>query len=224
MPPKNGLNFSVVVHWRGIIIPCMLHLSFSSLWFKGRGLVCFMSVCHPADFTFTLPFALCFINFYLNPFCHLCEKWAAVLPLKLMYRFENQSQQLYIALTQVQDMTCWIWKIAFSWVKLFCWKMIYWYSKLQSSGTTYIVILVFLAVVVTDHRLGFPSALPLLAFVMAACLLTQLDLNPHRLGWMMQRQKKEQFKVLLDNSYITGFSMIAYAETSLPSSFFPKLA
>lgn len=44
---------------------------------------------------------------------------------------------------------------------------------------TYIVILVVIAVVVADHRLGLPSALPLLAFVMAACLLTQLDLDPH---------------------------------------------
>lgn len=54
--------------------------------------------------------------------------------------------------------------------------------KIQSCGTTYIVILVFVAVIVADHWLGLCPALPLLAFVMAASLLTQLDLNPHGLG------------------------------------------
>lgn len=49
--------------------------------------------------------------------------------------------------------------------------------------TTYIIILVLVAVVVADHRLGLPSALPLLAFVVAACLPAQLDLYPHWLGW-----------------------------------------
>lgn len=50
---------------------------------------------------------------------------------------------------------------------------------IESSRMTYIIVLVFVAVVVADHRLGLPSALPLLAFVMAARLFTQLDLNPH---------------------------------------------
>lgn len=53
---------------------------------------------------------------------------------------------------------------------------------MQRGGTTYIVILVFVAVVVADHRLGLSSALSLLAFVMATCLLTELDLNTHRLS------------------------------------------
>lgn len=59
---------------------------------------------------------------------------------------------------------------------------IYIYTYIQWSGRTYIVILVFVAVIIADHWLGLPSALPLLAFVLAARLLTQLDLNSHRLG------------------------------------------
>lgn len=50
---------------------------------------------------------------------------------------------------------------------------------MQSSKMTYIVVLILIAVVVTDHRFCFPSALPLLPFVSAASLLTQLDLDPH---------------------------------------------
>lgn len=52
----------------------------------------------------------------------------------------------------------------------------------QWRGATYIVILVFVAVIIADHWLGLPSALPLLAFVLTARLLTQLDLNSYRLG------------------------------------------
>ena len=56
-------------------------------------------------------------------------------------------------------------------------------SQMQWGETTYIVIRVFVAVVIADHRLGLPSALLLLAFVVAARLLLPLDLDPHRLSW-----------------------------------------
>lgn len=52
-------------------------------------------------------------------------------------------------------------------------------SRVADCAVTYIIILVLVAVVVADHRLGLPSALPLLAFVVAACLPAQLDLYPH---------------------------------------------
>lgn len=47
---------------------------------------------------------------------------------------------------------------------------------------TYVIVQILVAVVVADHGLGFHSALPLLAFVVAACFFAQLDLNPHGLG------------------------------------------
>lgn len=66
----------------------------------------------------------------------------------------------------------------------------------QLSGTTYIVILVFVAVIIADHWLGLPSALPLLAFVLTARLLTQLDLNSHRLGWRHTREEEDEVTAL----------------------------
>lgn len=55
-------------------------------------------------------------------------------------------------------------------------------SSATCGGSTYVVVLLFLAVVVAHHRLGLPSTLPLLALVVASRLLAQLDLHPHRLG------------------------------------------
>lgn len=75
---------------------------------------------------------------------------------------------------------------------IFWYLMCYWCSRIRPSRMTYIIILVVVAVVVADHRLGLPSALPLLAFVMATCLFAQLDLNPHWLGWVMHRKKEIQ--------------------------------
>lgn len=68
---------------------------------------------------------------------------------------------------------------------------LYVYKRVHWSGRTYIVILVFVAVIIADHWLGLPSALPLLAFILAARLLTQLDLNSHRLGWWCTREEEE---------------------------------
>ena len=49
----------------------------------------------------------------------------------------------------------------------------------QRCGATYIVVLLLVAVIVADHRLGLPAARPLLPVL----VLGQLDLNAHRLGF-----------------------------------------
>lgn len=77
------------------------------------------------------------------------------------------------------------------WTTQLRWVFLSIYKREQWSGGTYIVILVFIAVIIADHWLGLPSALPLLAFVLAARLLTELDLNSHRLGWWCTREEEE---------------------------------
>lgn len=87
------------------------------------------------------------------------------------------------------DNNIWQWQIGYAvCVCVLMWK--------QWRGATYIVILVFVAVIIADHWLGLPSALPLLAFVLTTRLLTQLDLNSYRLGWGHTKEQEDEVTAL----------------------------
>lgn len=123
--------------------------------------------------------SLCFAWCHFDPFCQAF--WTANSLFSMQSEIKTSANGLSLSVTH--------WNKAKSPLRDTGTQICSW--CVQWCRMTYIVVLVFFTVVVTDHRLGLPSALPLLAFVVASCLLAQLDLNPHWLGWMMHNRKRK---------------------------------